>query len=382
MNLVVVDCLLDINSTGLYNTSFLQDCLMFVDKLLAGRLSKTLNSTKWADEGSKLLHLCFIELRRIKRNTRTGERHAPWLKALLNKMTTEGNPLQDAKSQFFESRRSTSSSSVATGRRSFASRSPPPRSSQRGLLLRVASSPKEVLGLPALMDGTVDEQQPPAMAPTSPVSTPALTGSVFYDVAKGMACMVENEAGHAFSNQYTCKGEIREYMFPNGQKVEILVKAKVPRQVADEQHEGGHEYADQASSDEEAKETEGEPDGTTKGKHGNTKCKKGTKGKGKGKGTWKGKGKGKGKGKESSKGKGKESSKGNQKLGKEPGATQDTKGKGAGKNTQRKSDKRKLEHSKLWHKCYKEKLAEGKSKEDAKMAAKEYARRQLACLKW
>jgi hypothetical protein len=124
MNLVLVDCLLDINSTELYNRSFLQDCLMFVDKLLAGRLSKALNSTRWSDDGSKLLHMCFMELRRIKRNTRTGERHAPWLKALLNKMTTEGNSLQEAKSQFFESRRSSSSSSVATGRMSFASRSP------------------------------------------------------------------------------------------------------------------------------------------------------------------------------------------------------------------------------------------------------------------
>jgi hypothetical protein len=65
-----------------------------------------------------------MELRRIKRHTRTGEGHAPWLKALLNKMTTEGNPLQEARSQFFESRRSTSSSSVATGRMSLASRSP------------------------------------------------------------------------------------------------------------------------------------------------------------------------------------------------------------------------------------------------------------------
>ena len=81
------------------------------------------------------------------------------------------------------------------------------------------------------------------MASAAPVSTPELPGSVFYDVAKGMACREENEAGHAFSNQYTCKGEIREYIFPNGQKVEILVKAKVPRKVSDEQQEGGHDCA-------------------------------------------------------------------------------------------------------------------------------------------
>ena len=80
-----------------------------------------------------------------------------------------------------------------------------------------------------------------------------------------MACMVENEAGHAFSNQYTSKGEIREYIFPNGKKVELLVKAKVPRQVGDEHPEEGHDCADQASSDEDAKETEGEQDGAIKG---------------------------------------------------------------------------------------------------------------------
>jgi hypothetical protein len=240
LNLVLVDCLLDINPTALYNKSFLQDSLTHVDRLLAGRLSKAAHGTKWADEGSKLWHLCFMELRRTYRNSRTGERHAPWLKHLLNNMQGDAGPLQEAKSDFFARLRSSSSSSGAPCRRSFASRSPP-RSSQRGPLLRVASSPKELLRLQALMDGTVEEQQPPAMSPPSPVSTPTsvttLTGSVFYDVAKGMACMVENEAGHAFSNQYTSKGEIREYIFPNGKKVELLVKAKVPRQVGDEHPE-------------------------------------------------------------------------------------------------------------------------------------------------
>ena len=72
---------------------------------------------------------------------------------------------------------------------------------------------------------------------------------------------------------------------------------------------------------------------------------------------------------------------GNQGHGTGPGATKGTTGKGHGKNKQRKSDKRKLEHSRLWHRCYKEKLQEGRSKEEAKMAAKEHARRQLACLK-
>jgi hypothetical protein len=104
----LLDCLLDINPTAFYNKSFLQDSLMHVDRLLAGRLSKAANGTTWADEGSKLLHLCFMELRRIKGNTRTGERHAPWLKSLLNKMQGDAGPLQEAKSDFFARLRSSS----------------------------------------------------------------------------------------------------------------------------------------------------------------------------------------------------------------------------------------------------------------------------------
>jgi hypothetical protein len=92
LNFVLLDCLLDINPTALYNKSFLQDSLMHVDRLLAGRLSKAANGTKWADEGSKLLHLCFMELRRTYRNSRIGERHAPWLKSLLNNMHGDANP--------------------------------------------------------------------------------------------------------------------------------------------------------------------------------------------------------------------------------------------------------------------------------------------------
>ena len=85
------------------------------------------------------------------------------------------------------------------------------------------------------------------------------------------------------------------------------------------------------------------------------------------------------KGKE--KGKGKGHSKEQCKVKGATKCTGSTTGKGSGKGKPRKSDKIKLEHSRLWHKCYKEKIQQGYTKEGAKMAAKEYARRHWACLK-
>jgi len=60
--------------------------------------------------------------------------------------------------------------------------------------------------------------------------------------------------------------------------------------------------------------------------------------------------------------------------------TSKPKGKGKGKGgKQVKSDQRKLQHSRFWHRCYDEKLKAGWSKDEAKAAAKEYARCQMAC---
>ena len=49
-------------------------------------------------------------------------------------------------------------------------------------------------------------------------------GNAFFDVSCGMACLVD-EQGHMFSNQYTCQWELREYRFPDGQRVKLVVKA-------------------------------------------------------------------------------------------------------------------------------------------------------------
>ena len=89
MNQLLLECLLEQNSTGLYNRLTCENILLMVDKNMGGRLSKSQRSTKWVYNGAKLLTYCLQDLRHRLRNGRTYERHAPWLQALLKKMTLE-----------------------------------------------------------------------------------------------------------------------------------------------------------------------------------------------------------------------------------------------------------------------------------------------------
>lgn len=223
-------------------------------------------------------------------------------------------------------------------------------------------------------------------------------GNAFFDVSRGMACLVD-EQGHIFSNQYTCQGELREYRFPDGQRVKLVVKALArpgpPRQ---EDHDG---EPDAEGDDAEEKQEEEESQDESEEKEVKRSGKEAGKGKGKGRGKGKGKGKEKAQNKKEVKGKGRsketekdgeradETKRASKGKGKGKGAktqlaaapTSMPKGKGIGRGGQPvKSDARKLLHSRLWHNCYDEKVRAGWSKDEAKVAAKEYARRQMACI--
>jgi hypothetical protein len=230
---------MEANPTGLYNISFLQDTLLHLDKILGGRISRAAKGTTWVEEGGKILQQCFMELRRTLRNSTTFQRHPPWMKTLLDKMQMDPpSTLGGARENFFgrqltlrspfSGQQSSRSGSAGSG----ISTKSPTRSQPRKPLLRGVSTPEKVPeAIGAIMDGDVDS--PPVDFP--PVSDQKEHGNAFYDVCKGMACLVD-ECGHAFSNQYTCKGELREYTFYNGTKAELFVKDMFAKGSSAQQH--------------------------------------------------------------------------------------------------------------------------------------------------
>ena len=89
-NITLVQILLSINPSGLWQKTFLADMLVKLDTSFGAMMSKSQSdSTEWAQYAAQAIVHLFIELRRAKRNAKTSERAPAWLQLLFGMLNME-----------------------------------------------------------------------------------------------------------------------------------------------------------------------------------------------------------------------------------------------------------------------------------------------------
>ena len=82
-NFTVVQILLSINPSGLWQKTFLADMLVKLDTSFGALMCQAHNdSTEWAQDSAQAIVHLFIELRRAKRNAKTSVTAPAWLQLM------------------------------------------------------------------------------------------------------------------------------------------------------------------------------------------------------------------------------------------------------------------------------------------------------------
>jgi len=118
-NITLVQILLGINATGLWQKTFLADLLVKLDTSFGALMCQAHNdSTEWAQDSAQAIVHLFIELRRAKRNSKTSERAPAWLQLLfgmLNMDRDDTSVFQSPRDTYLQRQQTLGSLTVSSG---------------------------------------------------------------------------------------------------------------------------------------------------------------------------------------------------------------------------------------------------------------------------